>query len=61
MFRSRRREAPDFSGAAGRTEFDERGDVVRYPKIFVINEGDSIPYEKFEESGGELSIPHINR
>jgi branched-chain amino acid transport system substrate-binding protein len=51
----------DFSGAAGRTEFDERGDVVRYPKIFVINEGSSVPYETFEEAGGELSIPHINR
>jgi branched-chain amino acid transport system substrate-binding protein len=51
----------DFSGAAGRTEFDERGDVVRYPKIFVISEGNSVPYEKFEEAGGELSIPHITR
>lgn len=51
----------DFSGAAGRTEFDERGDVVRYPKIFVISEGNSVPYETFEEAGGELSIPHITR
>jgi branched-chain amino acid transport system substrate-binding protein len=50
-----------FPGAAGRTEFDERGDVVRYPRIFVIDEGRSVPYEKFEEAGGELSIPHITR
>jgi branched-chain amino acid transport system substrate-binding protein len=47
----------DYEGAAGRTQFDERGDVVRYPKVFVIHEGQSVPYEQFEQQGGELLIP----
>jgi branched-chain amino acid transport system substrate-binding protein len=51
----------DYAGAAGRTQFDERGDVVRYPKIFVIHEGQPIPYERFAQEGGELPIPQITR
>ena len=43
-----------YQGAAGRTAFDERGDVVRYPQLFVVHDGRSVPYEKFEQEGGEL-------
>jgi branched-chain amino acid transport system substrate-binding protein len=50
-----------YAGAAGRTEFDERGDVVRYPEIFVINEGKPVPYDRFEQEGGELVIPQMTR
>ena len=28
-----------YEGAAGRTAFDENGDVVRYPRMFIIREG----------------------
>jgi branched-chain amino acid transport system substrate-binding protein len=51
----------DYEGAAGRTQFDERGDVVRYPTIFVIVEGRSVPYEQFEEQGGALAIPQMTQ
>ena len=47
----------DYHGAAGRTQFDERGDVVRYPTIFVIQDGQAVDYEKFEQAGGELRLP----
>lgn len=47
----------NFTGAAGRTAFDERGDVVRYPRLYVIHEGSAVQLEKFEEEGGELPIP----
>ena len=47
----------DYHGAAGRTQFDERGDVVRYPTIFVIQDGHAVDYEKFEQAGGELRLP----
>lgn len=47
----------DYEGAAGRTQFDERGDVVRYPKVFVIYEGRPMTYEQFEQQDGELPIP----
>jgi branched-chain amino acid transport system substrate-binding protein len=49
----------DYEGAAGRTQFDERGDVVRYPKVFVIHEGKTVHFDKFEEDGGELAIPQM--
>jgi branched-chain amino acid transport system substrate-binding protein len=47
----------DFQGAAGKTAFDERGDVTRYPQIFVLHEGESILFDKFEEAGGKLPVP----
>jgi branched-chain amino acid transport system substrate-binding protein len=43
-----------FAGAAGRTSFDENGDVVRYPRLFVIHENAAMPYDTFTEQG--LSI-----
>jgi len=47
----------DFEGAAGKTAFDERGDVTRYPQLFVLHEGESILFDKFEEAGGILRVP----
>ena len=44
-----------YKGAAGHTAFDERGDVVRYPTIFIIRDGKSITFEQFEKEGGQLS------
>jgi branched-chain amino acid transport system substrate-binding protein len=47
----------NYVGAAGRTQFDERGDVVRYPKVFVIRDGQPVSHEQFEQEGGELPTP----
>jgi branched-chain amino acid transport system substrate-binding protein len=44
----------DYDGAAGMTAFDENGDVVRYPRMFIIREGRPVPYENFVESGGSV-------
>jgi branched-chain amino acid transport system substrate-binding protein len=44
----------NYEGAAGRTAFDENGDVVRYPRMFIIRNGASMPYETFVEEGGSL-------
>lgn len=41
-------------GAAGRTTFDENGDVVRYPRLFIIDDGESLPFDRFKEEGGSL-------
>lgn len=43
-----------YQGAAGRTVFDENGDVVRYPRIFIIRDRTTMPYDKFVEGGGSL-------
>lgn len=45
-----------YAGAAGRTEFDSEGDVVRYPRIYIIRNGEVEPYEKYVEEGGSLLI-----
>lgn len=47
----------DFQGAAGKTAFDERGDVTRYPQIFILHEGQPMLFDKFEAEGGSLPIP----
>jgi len=44
----------NFDGAAGRTSFDSNGDVVRYPRIFIIRDGTPIPYDKLKDQGGSL-------
>jgi len=44
----------DYEGAAGRTDFDSNGDVVRYPRILIIRDGSVMPYENFVEQGGSL-------
>lgn len=45
----------EYDGAAGRTAFDENGDVVRYPRMFIIREGEHVPYEEFVAAGGSLA------
>lgn len=47
----------NFRGASGRITFDANGDVVQYPRMFIIRDGKPIPYEKFVEGGGSLPLP----
>ncbi len=44
----------NFDGAAGSTSFDSKGDVVRYPRIFIIRDGVAVPYDKIKDQGGSL-------
>jgi branched-chain amino acid transport system substrate-binding protein len=36
----------DFQGVTGTLQFDERGDVQKFPRVFVVNEGQLVDYEK---------------
>ncbi|MDH3404582.1 MAG: hypothetical protein OEP45_13250, partial [Acidobacteriota bacterium] len=36
----------DFQGVTGTLQFDERGDVQKFPRVFVVNEGELVDYEK---------------
>lgn len=47
----------NFQGASGRLAFDSNGDIVQYPRIFVIRNGAPLAYEKFVEQGGKLPVP----
>jgi branched-chain amino acid transport system substrate-binding protein len=44
----------NYAGAAGRTSFDSKGDVVRYPRIFIVRDGVPTPYDKIKDQGGSL-------
>jgi branched-chain amino acid transport system substrate-binding protein len=46
-----------YEGAAGRTSFDDNGDVVRYPRLVVIDQGRLVPYREFVEGGGTVRVP----
>lgn len=37
-----------FRGATGATDPDANGDVARYPKIFIVQNGAFVPYEQYE-------------
>ncbi len=45
----------EHKGAAGLTGFDKNGDVVRYPRLFVVHEGKMMPWERFSEEGLTLA------
>jgi branched-chain amino acid transport system substrate-binding protein len=51
------RQLKDYEGASGRINFDENGDVVQYPRLFIIRDGGPIPYQVFLDEGGTLTIP----
>lgn len=39
------RSIRDFTGATGTIQFDERGDVQKFPRVYVVNNGQLIDYE----------------
>ena len=39
------RSLRDFTGATGTIQFDERGDVQKYPRVYVVSNGQLIDYE----------------
>jgi branched-chain amino acid transport system substrate-binding protein len=49
----------DYPGASGPVAFDENGDVVQYPRLFVVHQGGVEPYDRFVEGGGSLSVPPV--
>lgn len=46
-----------FSGAAGHTAFDENGDVLRHPRLFVVRSREAVRYDRFVAEGGRLPVP----
>ena len=43
-------------GVSGRMAFDKNGDVVQYPRLFVVRGGQFIAYDRFVEAGGALPV-----
>lgn len=47
----------NFEGTTGRLAFDKNGDVVQYPRLYVVRSGQFVPYDRFVEDGGALPVP----
>ena len=47
----------DYDGATGRLVFDRNGDVVQYPRLYVVRGGEVVAYDRFVEGGGVLPVP----
>ncbi len=47
----------NFEGVTGRLAFDRNGDVVQYPRLYIVRGGQFVPYDRFVESGGVLPVP----
>ena len=43
-------------GASGRMAFDKNGDVVQYPRLYVVRGGRFVAYDRFVEAGGVLPV-----
>ena len=55
------RSLRDFTGAAGTIQFDERGDVQKYPRVYVVNNGVLIDYEAEVERRRQELLERLRR
>jgi hypothetical protein len=47
----------DYDGATGRLVFDRNGDVVQYPRLYVVRGGQVVAYDRFVEGRRVLPVP----
>ena len=47
----------NYEGVTGRLAFDRNGDVVQYPRLYIVRGGQFVPYDRFVETGGALPVP----
>jgi branched-chain amino acid transport system substrate-binding protein len=47
----------NYDGVTGRLAFDRNGDVVQYPRLYIVRGGQFVAYDRFVESGGALPVP----
>jgi len=40
------RKLKDYSGVTGTIQFDERGDVQKFPRVYVVEQGNLVDYER---------------
>lgn len=47
----------EYKGPTGYVSFDANGDVVQYPRLYIIRDGETVPYDRFIQDGGSLYVP----
>ena len=55
------RSLRDFHGAAGTIQFDERGDVQKFPRVYVVNNGELVDYEAEVERRRQELLDRLRR
>lgn len=55
------RSLRDFTGAAGTIQFDERGDVQKFPRVYVVNNGKLVDYEAEVERRRQELLDRLRR
>jgi branched-chain amino acid transport system substrate-binding protein len=55
------RSIRDFTGATGTIQFDERGDVQKFPRVYVVNNGQLIDYEAEVERRRQELLDRLRR
>lgn len=51
----------DFTGVTGTIQFDERGDVQKYPRVYVVEDGNLKDYEKDIEERRRQLLERLRR
>jgi branched-chain amino acid transport system substrate-binding protein len=51
----------DFVGVTGTVQFDERGDVQKYPRVYVVQDGNLVDYEKEVEKQRQELLERLRR
>jgi branched-chain amino acid transport system substrate-binding protein len=55
------RQLSNFQGVTGVIQFDERGDVKKYPRIYIVKDGRLIDYESWAEAERERIRKELER
>jgi branched-chain amino acid transport system substrate-binding protein len=60
-FWQRVRGLRDFAGVTGTIQFDERGDVQKYPRVYMIEDGNLVDYEREVERRRRELLERLRR
>ena len=55
------RKIKDFNGVTGTIQFDERGDAQKFPRVYVIQDGQLVDYEREVEEKREQLLEQLRR
>ena len=53
------RSLRDFAGVTGTIQFDERGDVQKFPKVYGVKNGDLIDYGRYIDDERQRILEQI--
>ena len=55
------RQIQSFPGVTGIVQFDEKGDVQKYPRIYTVSDGRLVDYDKYVEGKRREILERLQR